>query len=301
MVSSLKPSAEQFLINLNRIGDNMTRAQSQLSTGLRVQQVSDSPDVISTLLQARASLDHTQQINSNLGRVKTEVDSAEQAMQNAVSLFENVRTLSAEGNTGTQTASGRADLAQQLQAIEQQMVGLSNTSVEGRYVFSGDSDQTSPYIYDPSQTNPVSAYQGSNSTRSVQHPNGTTFTVALTAQQIFDSNDPATNVFTSINNLVTALKNNDDTAISTANDSLSKVGEYLNNQLAFYGTTQNKVSEATNYGATLVTQLQTQISGLQDADETQSILELTQAQTQQQAALVSRAQLPRTTLFDYLA
>jgi flagellin-like hook-associated protein FlgL len=50
----------------------------------------------------------------------------------------------------------------------------------------------------------------------------------------------------------------------------------------------------------MVTQLQTQISGLQDADETQSILQLTQAQTEQQAALQSFQQIPRTTLFDFL-
>ncbi len=47
--------------------------------------------------------------------------------------------------------------------------------------------------------------------------------------------------------------------------------------------------------------LKSEISGLQDADITSSILDLTQMQTQQQAALTSRAQLPKTTLFDFLA
>jgi flagellin-like hook-associated protein FlgL len=46
--------------------------------------------------------------------------------------------------------------------------------------------------------------------------------------------------------------------------------------------------------------LQTQIGNLQDADLTSAMLELTQAQTQQQAALTARAQMPRTTLFNFL-
>jgi len=50
----------------------------------------------------------------------------------------------------------------------------------------------------------------------------------------------------------------------------------------------------------LETQLKTQIGNLDDADLTQAILDLTQSQTQQQAALQSRAMLPRTTLFDFL-
>jgi flagellin-like hook-associated protein FlgL len=125
--------------------------------------------------------------------------------------------------------------------------------------------------------------------------------VALTAQQIFDSTDPTTNVFTSINNMVAALNTNNDVSIATANGALSGVGTYLNSQLAMYGAAQNSVAASTTAASTLVTQLQSQIGGLQDADETQSILDLTQAQTQEQAALQSFQQVPRTSLFDFLA
>jgi len=300
MVSSLNPQSQEFLNNINRIASEMTQAQTQLSTGLKVNVVSDNPDVISTLLQARANLNAAQQIGTNLGQVSTEVNTGEQALESATSLMDQVQTLSAEGATSTQTASGRAGIAQQLQSIEQQMVGLANTQVNNRYIFAGDTDQTQPYTFDATQPDPVSAYQGSASTRTIQAANGTTFPVALTAQQIFDSTDPTTNVFTSINNMVTALNANDQTAISAANAALPAVSTYLNSQLAFYGTAQDAVSAATNSASTLVTQLQTQISGLQDADETQSILALTQAQTEQQAALQSFQQIPRTTLFDFM-
>jgi flagellar hook-associated protein 3 FlgL len=300
MVSSLLPSTQEFLNNVNRIADEMSTAQTQLSTGLKVNVVSDSPDVISPLLQAQASLSTAQQITSNLGLVSTEVNTGEQALETTTSLMDQVQTLSAEGATSTQTASGRAGIAQQLQSIEQQMVGLANTSVNNRFIFAGDTDQTQPYTFDITQPDPVSTYQGSASTRSIQAPNGTTFPVALSAQQIFDSTDPTTNVFSSINNMVTALNSNDQTAIATANAALPGVSTYLNSQLAFYGTAQDAISAATTSASMLTTQLQTQIGGMQDADETQSILNLTQAQTEQQAALQSFQQIPRTSLFDYL-
>lgn len=300
MVSSLQPAAQEFLNNVNRIGLQMTQAQTQLSTGLKVNVVSDSPDVIAPLLQAQANLSSAQQVTSNLGVVSTEVNTGEQSVESAVSLYDQVQTLSAEGATSTQTASGRADIAQQLQSVEQQMVGLANTSVNGRFIFAGDTDQTQPYNFDSTQPDPVSTYQGSASTRTIQTSDGTTFPVALTAQQIFDSADPTTNVFTSINSMVTALNSNDTTAIATANSGLANVGTYLNSQLAFYGAAQDSITAATNSAATLTVQLQTQISGIQSADETQSILNLTQAQTEQQAALQSFQQIPRTSLFDYL-
>lgn len=301
MTSNLQPLYQQFLNNVNQIGQEMSQAQTQLSTGLKVNVVSDQPDIISPLLQAQANLSSAQQVGTNLGEVSTEVNTGEQSISSATSLYDQVQSLSAEAATGTQTASGRQDIAQQLQSLEQQFVGLANTQVNGRYIFAGDSDQTQPYTFDSTQTDPVSAYQGSASTRTIESGNGTTFPVALTAQQIFDSTDPTTNVFTSINNLVTALNNNDQTAITAANAALPGVSTYLNQQLAFYGTAQDSVQSATTSNSTLVTQLQSQISGMQDADETQSILNLTQAQTDQQAALQSFGEIPRTTLFDYLS
>lgn len=301
MISSLNPTTQQFLNDLNQISDSMQQAQNQVTTGLKVSQVSDQPDVISTLLATRASLSTSQQITSNLGQIKTEVDSGEQALQSAVTLFDQVQTLGASGVTSTSTAASNATLAQQAGSVLQEMVGLADTNEGGRYIFAGDSDQQAPYTVDLTQTPPVSAYQGSAATRVAQHPDGSTFAVSLTAQTIFDSSDPTTNVFSAITNLQTALANNDTAAIQTANAGLSKIGDYLNQQLAFYGNVQDKVAQATDYGSTQQTQLQTQISNLQDADLTSSILTLNQDQTQEQAALQSEARIPRTTLFDFLA
>ncbi len=301
MISSLSASDQQFLNDLGQVEQRLNTDELQLASGLKMQQVSDDPDQVSTLLQARASLAASQQISTNLGLVTTEVNGGEQAIETAVTLFDQVQTLSAEGNTATQTAAGRTTIAQQLQSIEQQMVGLANTNIGGRYIFAGDTDQTQPYTYDVTQPDPVSAFQGAASTRVIEGPDGGTFPVALTAQQIFDSSTPANNVFTSINSMITALQNNDTTAIQTANSGLSQVGDYLNQQLAFYGTTQDTVSSATNDALNQQTEIQTQIGNLQDADTATVILDLTGAQTQEQAALTARAQMPRTTLFDLLA
>jgi flagellar hook-associated protein 3 FlgL len=301
MISSLRPSTQQFLNNLNGLNDRMQRAQRQISTGVRMARVSDDPDKVSTLLQVRSNLDSAQRIQSNLGLVKGEVDAGEQTLESAVQLFEQARTLGAQGATGTQTAAERAGLAQQVGSILEQMVGLASTSAQGRFIFSGDSDQQAPYTVDLTQAVPVSAYLGTAATRLAQHPNGTTFSVSHTAQEIFDSADPTTNVFGALVSLRAALLSNNDTTIRTVENGLTKVGEYFNSQLSFYGITQNKVSEANDFGQNLQVQLQAQISGLQDADLTSAILEMNQVQTEQQASLQAEARIPRSTLFDYLA
>jgi flagellar hook-associated protein 3 FlgL len=301
MIPTLNPSKQQFIDNLGQINQQMQQAETQLSTGLSVNQPSDDPDEISPILQARADLSTTTQINTDLGQTSTEVNSGEQAMQTVVQLFDQVQTLGAEGDASTATASSNSGLAQQVNSVLQQMVGLANTQVTGRYIFAGDTDQTQPYTIDMTQNPPVvSAYQGSATTRVAQSPDGSTFPVALTAQTIFDSSDPASNAFSAMESLSTALSNNDTAGIQTAVQGLSNVSSYLNQQLAFYGNTQDTVQSATTYGQNLQTQLQTQVGNLEDANSASAIEQLTESQTQDQAALQSEALMPNTTLFNFL-
>jgi flagellar hook-associated protein 3 FlgL len=264
--------------------------------------VSDAPDQISTLLQTRSDLAQAQQINSNLGLVTTEANSAQTVLQSAVSLVENAESLGTQGASGLASGNTQQNVAAQLGTILQQLVAAANTTEGGRYIFSGDSDQQTPYTIDLTQTNPISSYQGSAATRQIQTSNGTQFAISLTAQTIFDSPNPTQNVFTSINNLRDALLNNGSAA--TINSALSDVqtaDSYLNQQLAFYGNVQDQVSSASNDAQNNITQLKTQLSGIQDADEAAAITQLTEGQTAQQAALVSRSQLPKSSLFDYIS
>lgn len=300
MLSSLDPISQTFLTSMDRIGERLSRAERQLATGLKVSSVSDAPDSISVLLQARAQLSSTEQIQSNLSRAKTETDAGEQALQSAVSLLEQARTLGTQGATSTASTALRQTLADQTGTILEQMTGLSRTTVEGRYIFSGNSDQTPPYTIDPTATPPVSTYAGGSAGREIQHPNGSRFTIAKTAQEIFDAPDPANNVFASLTALRDALQSGDQTAIGAALPNIATSLDYLNGQLAFYGNVQNKVAEATSAGDTLRLQIQSQISSIEDADITAAITELQQAQVQQSAALGAQARLPRTSLFDYL-
>jgi flagellar hook-associated protein 3 FlgL len=301
MISSLSPSAMNFLNGMAQLQQEALTADSEMTTGLKINTVSDDPGAIASLYETRSELTQTQQTDTNLGQVTAEVNTAESTLSSAVTLVQQAETLASEGDTGTATASTRVDIAGELGSILQQLVGAANTSVEGRYIFAGDSDQTQPYTIDLTQTNPISSYQGSTSTRQIQGGDGTTFAVAETAQNIFDDPSGQENIFSSINNLRVALLNNDQTAIDAAMPNMSTVGTYLNQQLAFYGNVQDRVTSETNFDGNYETQLQTQMAGIQDANMAQAITQMQQVQTDETAALTAQAQFPKTSLFDFLA
>jgi len=116
---------------------------------------------------------------------KSETDAAEEAVSNAVQTLQQANTLGTQGATETCTPEQRQSLAGQVDASIRQVLASANTETAGRYLFSGDTDQVAPYSIDSSGN--VSAYNGSASTRQAMHPNGTTFAIARSGQEVFEA------------------------------------------------------------------------------------------------------------------
>ncbi|MBL8173771.1 MAG: hypothetical protein JNK48_03830 [Bryobacterales bacterium] len=309
MITGLPASAERFLIDVERHQRRLDRAQRQLTSGLKLTRVSDAPDQVSRLLTARNGLERIEQTQLNLGRVKTEVDTAEKAVGNAVSLIERARVLGAQGSSGHQDAGTRAQVAAELEGILERLVATANVAVEGRYLFSGDTDQIAPYALDPLQPSGVSAYQGTISSRKVADASGLTFSVGFTAELIFDGPNPDEKVFAAVNGMRRAILAVDnppdppDPTIPSLEEALHNLGGasvYLNQRLATYGIIQNRVSESIDSAEKLELSLRTQVATIEEADLADAATELTQARLQLDAAFQTRANTPRKSLFDYL-
>jgi flagellar hook-associated protein 3 FlgL len=300
-------TTQQYLADLNRTETQLQQATTQISSGIAVQQPSDNPAAVSEILQIQSALANNKQVQSNMTSVTAEVNSADSALQSAIQEVTNAITLGTEGASSTQTADTRAALAQQVSGIQQELVGIAQTQVNGSYIFSGDQDTQAPYKLDSSQPEGVQQLVAGSSTRTIQSVDGTSFAVALTAQQIFDSRNAdgtaaSGNVFAAVQNLMTALNNNDTTGIATAVNSLQSASSYLNNQLEFYGEVENRVTEATTLATKFQTQETTDLNSVQSTDIATTATELSQLQVTQQAASSAESNiLQMKNLFSYLA
>ncbi|MBI2690280.1 MAG: hypothetical protein HYX27_28570 [Acidobacteria bacterium] len=300
MISFLDAKHSAFLDDLNRIDDRASRAQRALSTGLRMNTISDNPDQIGVLLQSRAELASTEQTKANLSRTKTEVDAAENSLENAIKAVERVRVLGAQGVTGTQNANSRATIAGEVESLFGQLVNIANTAIDGRHIFAGSADQVPPYSVDLTTASGATPYAGGNATRQIRDSSGVRLSVARTALEIFDNPATGRNVFTAVNSLRTALLANDEAAIQTAIAGIGTSLDHLNEQLAYYGSTQNQIAGATTAAGKKIISLQAQIADTEGADLAESILELQTASTHRQAALQAQAQEDRRTVFDFI-
>lgn len=306
MITNVDPQNAVFLNGIDRIQQAISVASNQVTSGLRITEASDAPDQIGNLLQLRANQVHNTQVQSNLTLAQTDAQAADDALTSSIQIMDTATALASQGATATATATGRASIAQQVQSILQQMVSNSQTNVQGSFIFSGDQDTSPQYTWDATQANPVVTQQTTASTRQIENPAGGTLQASLTAQQIFDDRDPVSgvpatdNVFNALNTLVTALNNNDTAGITNSITLLQAASVHLNTSQSFYGNLEDQLQDANTYASNYDVQLKTDISNIQDADIPAAASELTEANTQLQAAMQMQGQKPHSSLFSYL-
>ena len=298
MLNGFDPSARRFLADLDSIQDRSLRAERQISSGLRVESASDDPGQVIEILRLKSRLANNSQLQTNLTRVGSQVNTAESALRQAVSIMERARVLVAENaSTG---APNRPTMAMEARQLHDQLVALVSTAAQGEYVFNGDGAEAAPYVSDWTQPSGV-RFTGTSATNSalVANENGTTFTVSKTASQLFDA-PGAGNAFQALFDLTEALENDSETQIGAVAPNIAAVLDHLNGQLAFYGNAQNRISAAVDSAKKSNISMKGDLSRLEEADIPAAILELNSSKVQLEAALSAHSKATKATLFDFL-
>jgi|HubBroStandDraft_4_1064222.scaffolds.fasta_scaffold190270_2 flagellar hook-associated protein 3 FlgL len=308
MISPINPNSALFLSNLQQIENRMSAAEQQLSSGLRVSVASDDPDEISAILQLRAQIAGVQQTQENISDATSQVDSGENAIQQAIQVLDTATALGTSAATGTTTAAQMQDDIPQVQGILQQLVSLSQTTMNGQFIFSGGQSLQPQYTLAAGGNSVQQNFQAGPPAQ-ILDPNGVPIAIGLTAQQIFDDqadggsgtgNPAPDNVFGAVTGLLAALQNGSTSGVQTALTNLQAAATHLNDESSIYGASQNNLTAAGNTASLTLVQLQTQLSNEQDADEAQASIDLTQATTDEQAAMSAQAMLKPQDLFTYL-
>src|ERR1019366_7084211 len=151
MISNLSPSNEAFMANMDRVQRTVSDAILQTSSGKRVNVASDAPDAIDAILQLRTDQVHNSQIQANLGVAQADANAADSALSSATQLMDRATVLATQGANFTVDATGRQSIAGEVESLLDQMTAISNTTVQGRYIFGGDQDGTPPYSVDLTQ------------------------------------------------------------------------------------------------------------------------------------------------------
>ena len=296
MIKGIENNSESFLADIARIQRRQARVQREISSGLKVSMPSHAPERVTNILELRSDVERSNVIAGNLQRVQAETNASESALQQAVQVVERARVLGVQAAGWNTTA--RKTVGIEVRQLHDQLVNLTRTVSEGKYVFSGDLDSTVLYTSDWSQPSGVVRNATAENTRAVVDVNGTTFVASRSAHQIFD--DPNSNVFSAVHDLGVALEADDRAAVEATLPKIVGALDHLNTQLSFYGVTQQRVQASIDTTQKVMLLRKEELSSLQDTDIAEALVEFNMARVHHEAALGARAKMATSSLFDYL-
>jgi flagellar hook-associated protein 3 FlgL len=286
-----------ILADLQQSEVSLNTALQQVSTGKRVTQPSDDPYASAALVQNTIETGDVDQYTQNASSVLSTIQSADSALSSVVTSLTDAVSLGTEGANGTNSSSNLQSLATQVQGLLSSVVEQANTSVGGSYLFGGTSTAT-PYTADASSPTGYT-YNGNNDVNSVEIGDQTSVQVNLPGSQVFTSS--SNNVLASLSNLVTALQSGNSSNISTATAAVTSAISYVGQQRVVYGNAESQVNAQETFLQQDTVTLATQQNSLVGVDEATAAVTLSQAETDNSAALAAAAKVLPNSLLNYLS
>src|SRR5580698_3347205 len=286
-----------ILADMQQSQVSLNTALQQVSTGKRVTQPSDDPYASAAMVQNTIETGDVDQYTQNASTVLTNIQSADSALSSVVSSLTQAVSLGTEGANGTNSTANLQAIATQVQGLLTSVVGQANTSVAGSYLFGGTSTAT-PYTADPSSPTGYT-YNGNNDVNSVAIGDQTNVQVNLPGSQIFSNS--SNNVLASLSNLVTALQSGNSTDIGNATTAISSAISYIGQQRVVYGNAESQVNAQETFLQQDTVTLASQQNNLIGVDEATAAVNLSQAETDNSAALAAAAKVLPNSLLNYLS
>lgn len=293
------------IARLTNASARMAAAQNRVSTGLKVQTMSDDPIAGSGIMQATGALRGIEQYRRNVGQIGSELDAEDAAVGQLTDLMTRAKELAVSQSGANASASTRLAAAAEVAQLIQQAVTIGNTKVGAAYLFGGQSSataapfdaaqtaQTPVYVAVPvGGTTPVAA-QG---TRAVEIAAGQTIQGAHDGGTVFVQ----TGYLQSLKDLYEGLVANAPAAINAAQATMDTAFGKLQTLVGEVGARRNQVDTVSAGLDALEANFKTVKSDLSEVDMEAAITEMIARQTAYQAAMSASSKVMNMSLVDYL-
>jgi flagellar hook-associated protein 3 FlgL len=286
-----------LVTSLNNSTLSEQQLTSELSSGLRVNSLSDDPIAVGQAALLNTGISNDDQFVQTAATTQSYMQVADSALSGVVTELTSAISLAVEANSGTQSAADVTAIQQQLTGIRDQVVSLANTSYQGTYIFAGSQGDTQPFTVDSSTSPATTTYNGDDQSNSVALPSGLTVQTTIPGSAIFTS--PGANVMGALNNIIADLSGGSlsGTAaadISTLRDALGNVSQ----QQGILGNSLGLLQSDSTYAQTDATNRTAAVSSLMDADPAKVATQLSAAETQNQALMSVIAGVEKQSLFN---
>lgn len=289
------------LLGLNSNLSAVTKLQQQLTSGKQISSASDSPTGANKALQLRQDQSSVQQFAKNISDGQSWLDATDTALNTVIGQVQRVRALTVQAlNTGGASTSSQQAISVEVEALRASLLGVANSSINGRPLFGGVTQGRTAYDADSG------AYVGAPAkpdgtvvgmTRRVS--NADAIRIDITGPEAFGTPGPD-DLFGLVGKIAADVVSDPD-ALSGDLDKLDVALQDLLGAAASVGARSARMEAAGQVNTDLQLTLASQLVDVEDIDLARTIMELSQTQVGYKAALQATAQVIQPTLVDFLA
>jgi len=133
-----------FLLNQQNTLNNLNEVQTQISTGVKIQNMYDDPVVFTKYLKFNEEINTFSQIKSSANFAQTFANETDTVLNDFVTTLGSFKTNLLKAANDTNDETSREAIVSELKGELDHLKDLANTSIDGKYLFSGSRFNTKP-------------------------------------------------------------------------------------------------------------------------------------------------------------
>lgn len=268
----------------------MAKLQQQIASGQRLTGLSEEPIDAARSIRLRAAAAGLDQYKKNTQEALAWMNATLGGLGRVREVLQEARLDALQGGTDSTPPESRQALAETVARLRESLVELGNSKWEDASLFGGHATTATPFA-------PDGTYRGDTGAIGRDIAPGETTTVNYNGDEVFQS---GTNLFAALDNLETALRNNDPAAVRAAVPALDAgIGKILRFEASLGAETERVTLTRSRLDEMSVTLAQRR-SENDDTDMAQAAVDLQNENNVYEASLAASARLFGASLLDFL-
>ncbi|MBI2502352.1 MAG: flagellar hook-associated protein FlgL [Candidatus Latescibacteria bacterium] len=293
-------AVDTLVSNLDRSFERITKYQNNLSSGTRLNTLSDDPAAVERSLALRTELRNAEQFRKNIDDGVGWLQLSEATLNEMEGLFVEARGLAVQGASDTYNTQQRRAIAEQVDQFLEHTLNLSEARYRGRYIFGGTQTSDPPYAPRRDASGSIVDLQPHGSTgggieREVS--DGITMQINIPGSDLFEGQG---NAFAVLTELRDALRADDTRRVQASLESLNAIREKISSARGLVGARINRMEITRNVLDRVSAEMTAVLSADEDTDLADTIVNLRQEQDVFQAALSSGNSVIPQSLMDFI-
>jgi flagellar hook-associated protein 3 FlgL len=280
--------------NVARLQRRLVEVQSVLTSQKRIQQASDDPVGAAQANRLRNDVATRGAFREGAALGQVMLGAQDGALDQAHAVMVRAAEIANQQAGDLASPESRRQAALEIEELERVLVGIGNTTVAGRHVFGGLATGAAPFTaYDDPGFDPTTAYVGPADPFSIQTDTDRTVRITTAGDQVFED------ALVGLDALRVALEAGSPPV--TEFGAVQDAAGVLRVERSEVGVRLAALNDRNAVLAVEVGDARAALGEIEDADLTESIVELLQVQNALQATLASGQTLLEISILDYVA